>query len=190
MNKKLLYLDLDNTIIETISGDTFPRWIGDLKFKDGFLPALTNFVVETGVYYIWITSNQGGIEKGFVDAIHFRKKLEFVCAAVEDYCEHDERIKERYGDVIQKKIQCDGVFAPTNNPDDPMRKPHTGMLEVFFATGTHPNNIGKDEMIMIGDASGLEGQIIRCDKDCAANYGIDYLDVNDFIDTYFTHYEV
>lgn len=32
-----------------------------------------------------------------------------------------------------------------------------------------------------GDASGKEGQFSDSDKKCAENFGIDYMDVNDFI---------
>lgn len=34
---------------------------------------------------------------------------------------------------------------------------------------------------MIGDASGKEGQFSDSDKRCAENFGVDYLDVNDFV---------
>lgn len=34
---------------------------------------------------------------------------------------------------------------------------------------------------MIGDASGKEGQFSNTDKKTAENFGIDYLDVDDFV---------
>lgn len=39
----------------------------------------------------------------------------------------------------------------------------------------------KSQMIMIGDASGKPGDFSDSDKKCAENFGIDYLDVEDFI---------
>lgn len=39
----------------------------------------------------------------------------------------------------------------------------------------------KSKSLMIGDASGKEGQFSDSDKKCAENFGIDYLDVNDFV---------
>lgn len=39
----------------------------------------------------------------------------------------------------------------------------------------------KANMLMIGDASGKEGQFSDSDKKCAENFGIDYLDVEDFL---------
>lgn len=39
----------------------------------------------------------------------------------------------------------------------------------------------KDKMLIVGDASGLPEQFSDSDKKCAENFGIDYLDVNDFV---------
>ena len=41
--------------------------------------------------------------------------------------------------------------------------------------------IETDKILMIGDASGKEGQFSDSDKKCAENAGFDYLDVDDFI---------
>lgn len=38
----------------------------------------------------------------------------------------------------------------------------------------------KSKSLMIGDASGKEGQFSDSDKKCAWNFGIDYLDAEDF----------
>ena len=48
----------------------------------------------------------------------------------------------------------------------------------FFKT---KNGIETDKILMIGDASGKEGQFSDSDKKCAKNAGYDYMDVNDFI---------
>lgn len=39
----------------------------------------------------------------------------------------------------------------------------------------------KSISLMIGDASGKEGQFSDSDKKTAENFGIDYMDVNDFV---------
>ena len=44
-----------------------------------------------------------------------------------------------------------------------------------------PDNLTKDDCLMIGDASGKEGQFSDSDKMTAENFGIDYLDAEDFI---------
>jgi hypothetical protein len=49
------------------------------------------------------------------------------------------------------------------------------------------NNVGynfnyiKSVSLMIGDASGKEGQFSDSDKKTAENFGIDYMDVDDFV---------
>lgn len=43
-----------------------------------------------------------------------------------------------------------------------------------------PDNLTKDDCLMIGDASGKEGQFSDSDKKTAENFGIDYMDVEDF----------
>ena len=43
----------------------------------------------------------------------------------------------------------------------------------------------KSEMLMIGDASGKPSQFSDSDKKTAENFGIDYLDVEDFLKTNF-----
>ena len=40
----------------------------------------------------------------------------------------------------------------------------------------------KQKSLMIGDASGLPGQFSDSDKKCAENFGIDYIDVRDFLE--------
>ena len=71
-NQKVLLCDLDGTLIVTKSGKTFPTDEDDWRFKDGVKEAVQNYNPR----YIFIVTNQGGIEKGFVDELKFRQKLE------------------------------------------------------------------------------------------------------------------
>lgn len=59
---KVLFCDMDGTLIETASGETFPKGIWDMKFKFDVLDAIKNLNPEE----IFIVTNQGGIEKGMV----------------------------------------------------------------------------------------------------------------------------
>lgn len=56
---KLLITDLDGTLIETLSGDTFPKGIWDMKLKLYVFEAIKNYAPDD----ILIISNQGGIER-------------------------------------------------------------------------------------------------------------------------------
>ena len=161
---KVLFADLDGTLIETISGETFPKGIWDMRIKFDVL----NAIKELNPEYILIVSNQGGIESGFVDAQNFRAKSEYVARAVGEYC----------------NCKCYAMYCETNDKLDPYRKPNTGMLERLMESyiGDDFDYI-KPKSLMIGDASGKEGQFLDSDKKTAENFGIDYMDVNDFVNT-------
>ena len=62
--KSVIFCDLDGTLIETISGEIFPKGIWDMRLKFDVL----NAIKKLNPQYIFIVSNQGGIESGFVDS--------------------------------------------------------------------------------------------------------------------------
>lgn len=161
---KVIFCDLDGTLIDTISGETFPKGIWDMKIKFDVLDAIKKLNPEC----ILIVSNQGGIESGFVDAHDFRRKSEYITRAIREYC----------------GCECYAMYCETNDKSDPYRKPNTGMLYSLLE-----NHVGDDigyiksVSLMIGDASGKEGQFSDSDKKTAENFCIDYIDVNDFVNT-------
>lgn len=159
---KVLFCDLDGTLIDTLSGDTFPRGIWDMKFKFNVLDIIKKFAPE----YVFIVSNQGGIEKKYVNKENFEDKMHYICGSIEEYC----------------NVPCVAYsYCPTNDTTDKYRKPNVGMLKSCLKTDT---SLVKSDCLMIGDASGLEGQFSDSDKKTAENFGIDYLDVNEFIKKY------
>ena len=159
---EVIFADLDGTLIETISGETFPKGIWDMKIRFEVLDAIKKLNPE----YILIVSNQGGIERGFVDRGHFTTKLNYICKSIEEYC----------------NCSCYGTYCTTNNKSDPFRKPNVGMLDYLteLYVGDDFDCI-KPKSLMIGDASGKEGQFSDSDKKTAENFGIDYIDVDDFV---------
>ena len=76
------------------------------------------------------------------------------------------------------------MYCLTNDKSNPYRKPNTKMLEDLLEryVGDDFNHI-KPKSLMIGDASGKEGQFSDSDKKTAENFGIDYMDVEDFVNT-------
>ena len=56
-NKKVIFCDLDGTLIDTISGETFPKGIWDMRIKFDVLDAIKKLNPES----IFIVANQGGI---------------------------------------------------------------------------------------------------------------------------------
>ena len=161
-NKKVIFCDLDGTLIDTISGETFPKGIWDMKLRFDVLDSIKKLNLE----YILIVSNQGGIESGFVDRYDFKIKSEYITRAIREYC----------------GCECRAMYCETNDKLDPYRKPNTKMLETLLEeyVGDDFGYI-KSVSLMIGDASGKEGQFSDSDKKTAENFGIDYIDVNDFV---------
>ena len=161
-NKKVIFCDLDGTLIETISGETFPKGIWDMKLRFDVLDSIKKLNPE----YVLIVSNQGGIENGFVDAQKFSAKLFCIVESINEYC----------------GCECYAMYCDTNNKSDPYRKPNTKMLETLLEdyVGDDVEYI-KQKSLMIGDASGKEGQFSDSDKKTAENFCIDYMDVNDFV---------
>jgi DNA 3'-phosphatase len=112
-------------------------------------------------------SNQGGIESGFVNICLFENKLHYIESAILDFT----------------SVFTLAVYCASNDKKDPRRKPNTGMLEYLFEQyNAHvPPAVGRKDCLMIGDASGKEGQFSDSDKKTAENFGIDYMDVEDFV---------
>ena len=162
---KVLFADLDGTLIDTISGDTFPKGIWDMRIRFDVLDAIKEFEP----LYVLIVTNQGGIEKGFVNRRNFEFKMEYIIRSIKEY------------------VGCytEYSYCESNDKANHYRKPNTGMLErMMIRCLKHlfrPDNLTKDDFLMIGDASGKEGQFSDSDKKTAENFGIDYMDVEDFI---------
>lgn len=161
MKVKILFADLDGTIIETKSGQTFPKDADDWKFKDSILEAIASYAPT----HLHIVSNQGGVEKGYITAIALKKKM--------------HRIAGRLINLLPN-VSVSFDYCTSLDANDKRRKPNTGMLEHFYSK----TSFDKKDALMIGDASGKECDFSDSDKKCAENFGINYIDVNDFIKAY------
>lgn len=159
-NKKVLFIDLDSTLIKTISGKTFPEDITDFRIQ---LPVLDKIKKKMpDLTWFFIITNQGGVDK-FVSKNDFDAKI----SSIASFC------------VIY--LLCgiaDFIYCQSNDSKNPLRKPNTGMLKAMCDEWGVRD---KQEMIMIGDASGKPGDFSDSDKKCAENFGIDYIDVRDFL---------
>lgn len=160
IKKKVLFIDLDDTIITTISGNTFPTDVTDFKIRKEVLDKIVE--VFPTLYYVEIVSNQGGIPK-FVDEQDFIGKIKAIESFMQKY------LRNHTG----RNIFVNSLYCPSN-AEICMRKPNTGMLESY-------SSWKKSELIMIGDASGKEDDFSDSDKQCAKNFGIEYIDIEDFL---------
>lgn len=162
--KKVIFIDMDGTLIDTVSGKTFPEGVWDMKLKMEVFAQLKKLHPQA----VLIVSNQGGIELGHVHPAMFQPKFIYVIACLQSY--------------IGLNTLVAGQFCPYNDKKHPKRKPNPGMLEDMLAEFTHNTGItiAKEDCLMIGDAFGLEGQFSDSDLKTAENFGCDYLDVTEF----------
>ena len=49
-NKRVIFIDLDGTLIEPASGDTFPRNLLDFKIKDDVVQKLEDWSLNACIY--------------------------------------------------------------------------------------------------------------------------------------------
>ena len=164
---KVIFADLDGTLIDTISGNTYPKGIWDMQIRFEILDKIKEIKPKC----LLIVTNQGGIEKGFVNRRNFEFKMEYLCRSIKEYTE----------------IPVEYSYCEKNAPTYKYRKPNTGMLDSLMYKminrGIIENGIETDKMLMIGDASGKDGQFSDSDKKTAENYCIDYMDADDFANT-------
>ena len=170
---KFLFTDLDGTLINTISGETFPKDATDFQLRKEVLDKIKSM---PGLPGIFIVTNQGGIPQ-YVSEKDFQAKLHAVVMFVAGYCGHPTFCR----------------YCASTDKSDPMRKPNTGMLEDMMVEVLRPTPsviteipvesiyLFKQFSLMIGDASGKPGQFSDSDKRTAENFGIDYMDVEDFL---------
>lgn len=164
--KKGLFIDLDSTLIKTISGKTFPEDITDFRVQ---LPVLDKIIEKMpNLEMFFIVSNQGGL-KTITDKRLFNSKI----SAIESICGSYLRNK------LNNLLYADNLYCCSMDKNNTYRKPNTGMLEqLYYQYKVESIN----DCIMIGDASGKPGDFSDSDKRCAENFGIDYIDVRDFLE--------
>lgn len=177
-NKRILLFDFDGTLIETASGNTFATDLTDMRIKMDVVNKALDLMQENGVKVFAIVSNQGGVEAGFVSGADIEAKIEYVLRSV-----HDLAVKRGIRGVLYEKRLC-----YSNDKQDPMRKPNTGMIDdiLMKCKDTVMRGMNFSQLkgcsLMVGDASGLPGQFSDSDKVCAYNAGIDYMDITTFLD--------
>lgn len=167
-NKRVLFIDLDSTLIETASGKKFPEDISDFKIQ---LPVLDKIAEHLpNLKFLFIVTNQGGIGKYFTEC-DIKTKLVTITQFINLYLANH---------IGNESLIADYEYCPSMNKGDIRRKPNVGMLEVLCCKYSLME--GKDDKLMIGDASGKPGDWSDSDKKTAENFGIDYIDVRDFLD--------
>lgn len=170
-DKRIIFIDLDSTLIKTLSGKDFALCISDMTPIWKTWNALKEWAKIVNSGYVFIVSNQGGIEKKTGPKENYlQAKFEFIKAALQEYLDRD-----------CKKVLVDYTYCPYISKENYDRKPNPGMLEKMLQK-YNLTSTNKNEMIMIGDASGRDiNPLAFSDGDLkvAKNFNISYLDVNE-----------
>jgi HAD superfamily hydrolase (TIGR01662 family) len=138
-------MDLDHTLIDTKSGNTFPTDINDWVVIEGVPFAIVKYV-EDG-YKPVIVSNQGGIKLGHSTEKEMHGKFK---AVIQEIC--------RIGALDTSLFMY--FFCTTNNKENNFRKPNPGMAEAVASM----YEVDFENSIMIGD--------METDEQFATNAGI------------------
>lgn len=158
---KVLFADLDGTLIKTRSGKDFPVDKDDWTIPSYVIRSIRKYAPD----YLLIVTNQGGIGHGIVKEDDFKEKIKNIIS------EFKESLPS---------IKYDYIYCVSNDKEDTMRKPNPGMIDCFI----DQYKLDSEYCLMIGDASGKEGDFSDSDKKCAENAEIRYMDILDFIKTY------
>lgn len=166
---KFLFCDLDGTLIKTVSGKTFAEDVTDFRIRKDVLDKIRELNEASKLAFIAIVTNQGGIPQ-YVSENDFYAKLTAIKAFVCQYTKVPMVVAD---------------YCISLDADNEYRKPNTGMLTrvVRSYEKTFAGKFNPYSALMIGDASGKPGQWSDTDKKTAKNFGIDYMDVEDFIHT-------
>lgn len=124
---KVLFTDLDGTLIMPIKGTDFPIGCWDIQFKFDTLDAIKKYNPDLVV----IITNQGGIEMGYVNEKFFKNKLQWVTSCIAEYCNCD----------------CLYEYCSTCDVYNKRRKPNSGMIEKYL----NKNEDKNCKYLMIGD---------------------------------------
>lgn len=153
--KRIVFIDMDDTLIKTTSGKTFPIGVYDMTLRlDVF--AKIKAIAPNAVF---IVSNQGGIEAGFVNITLFQQKFMYVIASLQEY--------------VGLHTFVAGKFCPTQDAKFEGRKPNTAMLTSMLDEFEQilGHKFTKKDCVYIGDT------LVDTEELTAKNFGCDFVPV-------------
>lgn len=154
MQKKIVFVDLDGTLIETKSGRTFPTNYKDWKLKPNIISYVKGY--RDKGYLVILVTNQGGIERGLVDVNEFSQKL--------------EDVQKASGIIFDKIYVADRMTSL-------FRKPLSNALVKDLKKGGI--EVDKSNSLMIGDAGGRATDFSDSDFIFAKGLGISFTHAKD-----------
>jgi DNA 3'-phosphatase len=159
---RILFADLDGTLIQTKTGAKFAKGPWDWMLTPGIIEAIDRYQPT----HLHIVSNQGGIARNLVKEDQWIAKVGRV-------------LEKIHTGLIHCAPACSYDYCKTDDKSCPDRKPNPGMINKFL-TGIPKEEI--ESILMIGDASGEPGDFLDSDKKAAENAKIPYLDILEFLE--------
>ena len=160
---RILFADLDGTLIQTKTGAKFAKGPWDWVLTPGIIEAIDRYKPT----HLHIVSNQGGIARRLVREDQWIAKVGRILEKIQS-------------GLVHCAPSCSYDYCKTEDKDCPDRKPNPGMITKFL-TGIPTEEI--ESILMIGDASGKPGDFSDSDRMTAENAEIPYLDITEFLET-------
>lgn len=157
--KRIVFIDMDDTLIKTTSGKTFPIGVYDMTLRlDVF--AKIKAIAPNAVF---IVSNQDGIEAGFVNITLFQQKFMYVIASLQEF--------------LGLHTFVAGKFCPTQDAKFEGRKPNTAMLTSMLDEFEQilGHRFTKEECVYIGDT------LVDTEEKTAKSFGCDFVPVESLL---------
>lgn len=151
-NYKIVFVDLDNALIETRTDDIFPKGVWDMQIRFDVFNALK----KLKPVIIVIITNQGEIHRGKIDVLSFIAKLNYIKRCLVDYI----------------GCQVFGEFCSYDEDDNKYKMPNIGML-LPYEKIIKQHGFFKEDCVLIGNSTE--------NKLTAENFGIDFVNISDFI---------
>lgn len=82
---RVLFLDMDGTLIKPASGKRFPKDERDWKFIKNIKEAVLQYCYQFKIKDVYIVTNQGGVEKGYVHPEKIKVKIDEVVSNLQHY---------------------------------------------------------------------------------------------------------
>ncbi len=140
-------LDLDETIITTISGKIFPENKEDWKFKKGILPLLCDIISHKGRFTVY--TNQAGVSMGYTKP---NDKIELLLDVMDNIVEYiNNETGININSILRRMDHL--IIMDYNSPMRKGRRLHKSVADTI-KRNLHINN--HDTNVFIGDGSGLD----------------------------------
>ncbi len=157
--KRIVFIDMDDTLIKTTSGKTFPIGVYDMTLRLDIFAKIKAIAPNA----VFIVSNQGGIEAGFVNITLFQQKFMYVIASLQEF--------------LGLHTFVAGKFCPTQDAKFEGRKPNTAMLTSMLDEFEQilGHRFTKEECVYIGDT------LVDTEELTAKNFGCDFVPVESLL---------